>query len=489
MNGTARSTKYSLFALLLACTAVTGGLLVTLPAKLLPFCIGACILLGVAAFSLLQPIVLLYFVILTSAMAGLFRRFESLDIGVTGLSVSGFRWVVVAGIGLLVIGFNVQRIQIPRHLSPFLVFVLWVIVCEAVSFDAVGLKDLLFYGLPPLMGIYALFVLSLHQRVAGERIEKALLFSVYIPVALYAVFIPSGLVELTSDGPVGVLEPRPVALYLAVVLALSLAQWRYATRKTARLQGAMSSLLALGTILFTLSRIASLVALSLLAALIVNPVKPNKSLLVIFVTLAVAPLVIYQIPAFRDRSFHQPDADLAELGNSFNSEGRLDYMWPTAFQHALESPLVGWGPGSTRVLLTSRSSSRKHDYEQYHPHNEYLQVFHDMGIIGVALLLLAWCSLLRKHWQGWRQAHCCGNALQAKWNMAATLGIVAVLISSVTDNTLHYAFVLIPLFIIVAAAMWVNGISIAWVRVLPAEQGIKRAPPRQAELNTKWQRA
>jgi hypothetical protein len=114
-------------------------------------------------------------VILTSATAGLFRSFESLDIGVTGLSVSGFRWVVVAGIGLLVVGLNAQRVQIPRHFYPFLAFVLWVILWMTLSFDAVGLKDLLFYGLPPLMGIYALFALSSRRRVAVERIEKALL--------------------------------------------------------------------------------------------------------------------------------------------------------------------------------------------------------------------------------------------------------------------------------------------------------------------------
>jgi hypothetical protein len=112
-----------------------------------------------------------------------------------------------------------------------------------------------------------------------------------------------------------------------------------------------------------------------------------------------------------------------------------------------------------------------------------------MGIIGVALLLLAWGSLLRQHWQDWRQAHRSRNALQAKWHMAATLSITTVLMSSVTDNTLHYAFVLLPVFIIVAAAMWVNGVCIFWMRALPVAQDIEGMPPRQVELNTKWQQA
>jgi O-antigen ligase len=130
-------------------------------------------------------------------------------------------------------------------------------------------------------------------------------------------------------------------------------------------------------------------------------------------------------------------------------------MWPATFNHALENPIFGWGLGSARLLVAGVLPRK--EAEQYHPHNEYLQVFHDMGVVGVILLLLAWILLLTQHWRGWKAAHLAANYLQAKWHMASTLSIGMVLITSVTDNTLHYTFVVGPVFMLVALASHYSG--------------------------------
>ena len=58
---------------------------------------------------------LIYFVVLTSAMSGLLRAFGNMDLGNTTISVSGLRWsyvVVVMGFVLLA---DVKRVRVPRY--------------------------------------------------------------------------------------------------------------------------------------------------------------------------------------------------------------------------------------------------------------------------------------------------------------------------------------------------------------------------------------
>ncbi len=455
--GVGKSQEFIAFTLLLMAGVFLGSALVTLPAKMLPFFLGGCVCLGIAVYAVVKPISLIYFVVLTSATAGLFRTFESLDVGSTGMSVSGLRWVFVEAIACFILGFNFRRLQTLGFYGYFLAFTCWAILRTVLEFEGeLGIKDILFYSLPPVLGIYTYFTLATNKRISVSRIEQLILYSVFIPILLYAVFLPLGLVHLTPNGPEGVLEPRPLALYLVIVVALGLAKWRYAEKAWTSLNGALSCMLALGTILFTLSRVASMTALLLLPSYRLNPQKPWRMLPLIALVPALAFLVLYMIPSYRERMFHRPDTEVSGMWHNLNSAGRFDYMWPATFQHAIESPVVGWGPGSARVLVTNLSFRRKNDYEQYHPHNEYLQVFHDLGAIGLTLLLAAWFALLGHHWRRWRIAHALGDPLSAQWNMAVTLVITMVMLSSVTDNTLHYTFVVAPLFIMSAVALWID---------------------------------
>jgi O-antigen ligase len=433
---------------------VMGGLPAVISTEFLPYFIGACVLLAVGLLSLSKPLLLLCFMVLTSALSGLLRSFESLSFGTTSLTVSGFRWVSIAGITLFVIGVNIRRTRLIKHFLPFVIFVLWVIArWVGTTLNTTGLKDILFYGLPPLIGVYTLLVLSASKKPLVEKIEAALLYSVSIPLFLYAFLIPSGLVYVTQKGPVGLLDPRATAQYLLVVLSLSLAQWRYAINNGSRRRGILVSLLALSIIVFTLSRIATATALLLFAIFRMNAVRLWKVLLSGLLAVILVASLLLGIPSFRARLFHQPPSNLKEAFEYLNMMGR-DKMWPAAFNHALENPVWGWGPGSARLLVADVVS--KKGVKEWHPHNEYLQVFHDTGIIGLALLLSAWFPTLFRYWKRWRFAHLSGDILRAKWNMAATLGTTLVLINSVADNTLHYANVLVPIFLILSCAAFLN---------------------------------
>jgi O-antigen ligase len=437
-----------LFSLVFA--ALLGGVLAAVPPQLLPFLIGGCVLAVMSLLSLLKPIFLLYFVILTSAFGGLFRIFGALPVGGTSMTVSGFRWVIIAGIALFVVLANARRVKLPRAFYPFIVFVLWVALRWLTGpLDVLGATDVLFFGLPLVIAVYALFVLSSEGARTTQRIQSVVLYSAFLPPLLYTILIPLGLVSLTEGGPQGVLGPRSVALYLLVVLSLSLAHWRYSDNRTSRKQGILISLLAAATIFLTLSRIASLVVLFLFSLSRINPRRLWNLAIAGAVALMLGALLLLSVPAFEKRTFFRTDVELRERIRYFSTAGR-NVMWPATFSHALENPLIGWGPGSARRVVARVLTSK--DVEGYHPHNEYLHVFHDMGAIGLVLLLAAWIPLSIRHWRDWRSADLSGNRLQAKWSMAASLAIASVLITSVTDNTLHYVHILGPVFIIVAVA-------------------------------------
>ncbi len=161
---------------------------------------------------------------------------------------------------------------------------------------------------------------------------------------------------------------------------------------------------------------------------------------------------LINIPLLRDRMFHRPPENVAEAAQNLNVSGR-DVLWGTTAVHAIQKPVIGWGPGTSRPLLAPLFAAKGDRRSvEYSPHNEYLQVFHDLGAVGVTLLVWAWVPFLIASWVQWKRAVERSDLGLAKWYMATTLGTVVVLANSVVDNTLHYAQVIAPLFIIAAAA-------------------------------------
>lgn len=441
--------------ILLGAGATFGTLLVVVPSHLLSFFLGACVLSGLALVCLMNPPVLLYFIILASAVGSLVQDLGKIDAGSADITVSGVQWLFVAGICTLTIGLNLRRIQLPKHFYPFLFFVLYTLMRWGTSsFNLVGMKDLLFYSLPFLVAVYTLFSLTQSRSANIERIGAALLASVVIPVFLLGLLAALGQIDFEAKGPTGLVHPRPAALHLLVIVALAVAQWRYGSRSRGRRWGALVSVIAAGTILLTLSRMASLTALLLLATFRLHPVRSWTLIPQVLVGIAVVGLILFQVTWFRDRSFFKADVSIAESWQNLNTAGRADSFWPLTIEHALQKPLFGWGLGGARVFLGKFGPKVKGKWEpgDYHPHNEYLQVFHDMGILGLMLMLVTWGALMTRYWRDWKQAHLSGNLLVAKWSMAATIGMAAVLFTILTDNTLHFASVMTPVFIIVACA-------------------------------------
>src|SRR5690606_35083896 len=101
----------------------------------------------------------------------------------------------------------------------------------------------------------------------------------------------------------------------------------------------------------------------------------------------------------------------------FNTSGRAN-IWRAVWQSALSSPVIGKGFGSSAALLKKRFGIE-------HPHNEYLRVFHDLGVLGLGLLTAqfgAWAWRLHRNMVRLRGEH---SDLQVA-NMSALLATTAV---------------------------------------------------------------
>jgi O-antigen ligase len=130
--------------------------------------------------------------------------------------------------------------------------------------------------------------------------------------------------------------------------------------------------------------------------------------------------------------FVQGDLSVSVGGINVNTEGRTA-VWGVLWSGVQNERLIGHGPGSASALSVSLDPAFDN------PHNDYLRILYDFGLIG--LVLLAWSAIRTRRLL--RQARKTTHGLIPA--VAALNAGLAVLIMMVTDNPLDYPVVMIPL--------------------------------------------
>jgi O-antigen ligase len=239
--------------------------------------------------------------------------------------------------------------------------------------------------------------------------------------------------------------PRSIALVLLLSLAWHLSRWYDGSVRAA----AMCLALLAGQAA-TLSRLATATGVVLLWVMVFLQVRfrPGRMLanlpLLAGIAIAAVAVALYSEPV-RRRMF-EGDTSIQVGGIKVNASGRME-LWTIVVASARERPVLGHGLGSAQGLLGTQFSG-----DIAHPHNDYLRLWHDVGALGLGLLLLAWAHWLLALLRTWYRSER-GRGPPATDSLAALLALLGLMATMLADNAIVYPFVMAPLGILVGTGL------------------------------------
>ncbi|HET7232150.1 MAG TPA: O-antigen ligase family protein [Longimicrobium sp.] len=241
--------------------------------------------------------------------------------------------------------------------------------------------------------------------------------------------------------------PRSLSLVILIGVNWQLARW--AAGHAAALPLA---LLGLAAVLGSASRAASAIGLLAVAAVValLAPSRPRRAaagLLALALGLGAGAALVAFAPPFHAR-FFGGDTRLHVAGYAVNVSGRAAF-WRVMARSAGEAPLVGHGLGSSQAVMAAEFLESDNIR---HPHNDYLRLWHDLGAVGLSLLLVSLLGWARACWRGWRLGVWAGHPPRAV-QLAALLTLGEILLAMVTDNVLIYPFFMGAAGVLVGAAL------------------------------------
>lgn len=429
---------------------IIGVLPQMLKPHLLPMMVAAYLIAVFCMISIIKPMLLCYFIVLSATTQTMVRDIGQMSVGNTYMSTSGLRWGLVVIIAFVINLYYFRDKGVQKKYWLYLIFLVYsVVIWGTTGAVGTGDKDIVWYGLPFIVGMFS-YNLFLRASVKSiEKVDWLIRNSIYLVIFMFAYHFATGGLYWTVNGPEGDIVVRTVALYTSTILAVPLARWRYHPDPKARRNALIYVLMFLSTVFITISRMAMGTGLLIVA---ISMSRPRNMFRLVSATLIGGTLVFglfMAVPSFRARMFtgKQMPTTAAEFFEKFDSSGRFTRLWPATVASGLQSPWFGQGPGTARTNLGEAMTEQK-VLQEYPPHNEYLQVWHDFGYVGMSLVIIFYVILVVQMWNRWKYYDDRGINSQAYWSMAGFLSIFLVAFSSITANTLHYPFVMGMAFMI-----------------------------------------
>lgn len=299
------------------------------------------------------------------------------------------------------------------------------------------------------VGLILLSARTSRNSPVSRLLEKRLAWVTWIAVALLGVSIISSPRGAKSF----LVGHRTSALFVLFGIAYYLAQWRYGLRR-----GIWYAVVISAVIFASMSRVAMVIALTLFVLAQFSRtslVRWVRMGLLAILMLVVLYLVVTRIDPLRARFFGGDRA--FQVGSlTLNTSGRTKF-WSTVVDSFVESPWIGKGAGTAQLLITAQ-------YSQYveHPHNDYLRLLHDYGLVGLGLWLLGIGSLAWVTMRAWMKNDR-KHPAEAQLHMTALLSLVAISLAMITDNAVIYVFLMAPLAVIVGASLGRVSLDQQWV--------------------------
>jgi hypothetical protein len=392
-------------------------------------------------------------------LVDLLRQID-LDERFSGLGLMTVVYAVVA-VGLLLGSGKVSKAGL-KAVWPFLALVVW------------ALSTVLWYtpsisGTQNILCLVCLVGLTLLAADLAERqdmrapIERFLPWGVWCAAAIYGVCMWTG-----GIGSSDLMNPRSFGIVTLFGIAWYASRWRFGSRTAFALTAVL--LVEIGASLSRVALVTGLVAMTLAR---VSATIKGWLWGLISLGLAIGAFwwMFNNIPALHDH-FLSGDVRLHVGNTRINVSGR-GLMWDTTYNSVLDSPWVGHGAGSAMHLMESRL------HVKTHPHNDYLRVLHDYGVVGLVLWIWGWARLLWRLWGRARMSERLGRP-DAQLQFAAFLSALSICLMMTTDNPMTYVFVMAPMGALVGAAIGTAAAQstapvAVWMPVPPAESRAARA--------------
>jgi len=276
------------------------------------------------------------------------------------------------------------------------------------------------------LSFLALFILGFLLFPGGQKttlLIKTLIFSSLIPliISIFQIINQQGFFDGERWRIAGTfVHPNMLAFYLVFVITLVL--FIFLTLRQEAIEKyfyLIFSLPLLIVLLFTYTRGAWLCLI-----LILFLVGLSRFRVFLLSTLLILFLFYISFLPFQERV-----NSLASFSASDSTVWRLD-LWRDAWGYAKNSLIVGHGPGTASLVI---GQNRSHLLGSSEPHNDYIKIILETGLIGLAAYVFLILSLWWKLWQGY---------LHEKWPRRKLLFLfmlifsIALYLSSAGDNIL-----------------------------------------------------
>jgi O-antigen ligase len=313
---------------------------------------------------------------------------------------------------------------------------------------------------------------SFDQGRAHTMLQAFLVSSVLaILMYIYVVYA-----EISSGAKLGdgddAIDPRSFALYAMLVVAVSLARWRVARGN--RLQ---QSLPLCWAILTTLLVGCSMSRTALVCCLLLFPLSMLLQLTAKGVFQAFGMLIAGGVPFALAVEFYPPlhdrffgyDTSMKLAGVAFNATGRTR-IWNVVLSNVGDDWVFGKGLASAAILVRSTFNGWIAQ-----PHNDYFRFYHDVGLLGLCLWLLFAAGFFIRTFDNLRRS-VRNQSADYPLHVAALLAFFAVSCSMLTDNSVIYSFVMMPLAVIMGCSLGAGEPSVIAVPELETLQSPQPQP-------------
>lgn len=385
-----------------------------------------------------------------------------------------FDFGLITAMGLLTIFYTatswllvLSHAQIPKAawtVSWFVLFLAWPLVTlkwHPANFG--GAQNLITFS--AFAGLLCLSAIGSYQSpYLSKHVGSALGWATQLAVVLSGLSLirETGIIQdsFTENFAVGM---RGFAMFALMGLGWYLAKWRYGSRS-----GLWWAIIVTLMIGLSLSRMSLLIAFALFPLTMIQLNRARgwmKMGLCIALISGISYLAFTYVEPIRSR-FISGDTALQIGGVGINVSGR-SVLWRAALASFWESPWTGKGAGSVQDVVAASFPSTQEI--QSHPHNDYIRLLHDYGLIGLVLWLLGFGGLLIATCRAWLWAGR-NQTPQAQLHLAAFLALVSTAMMMWTDNIIVYTHVMAPLGVLVGASLGTLSRERAQAMIRPAEK-------------------